>query len=105
MLLHQAFAVSLTQNNLALGVIAWLILSIGVSRSLTIKNQATTSVRRQNAAAGQALFAPCWCAGTRLPEQAAESSDLIIGRDDHATSDVSFRACVHTVRWANALAR
>ena len=47
MLLHQAFAVSLTQNNLALGVIAWLVLAIGVSRSLAIKDHSAKSTRRR----------------------------------------------------------
>jgi O-antigen ligase len=36
MLLHQAFEVSLTQNNLAIGMIVWLIAAIGISRSLAI---------------------------------------------------------------------
>ncbi len=46
MLLHQAFTVSLTQNNLALGVIAWLVTAIGVSRSLSLPKCSSTFRRR-----------------------------------------------------------
>ncbi|MEQ8754069.1 MAG: O-antigen ligase family protein [Coleofasciculus sp. G1-WW12-02] len=37
-LVHQMFEVSLTQNNLSVGLLQWLIISIGVSRSLAIRH-------------------------------------------------------------------